>query len=95
MLKLILKSLWARRRRNVWIILELILITIVAWVVLDPAIVTGYNLSLQPGYDIDRLVSISLSEIPEKVGTGCEASPGVCVRDGSEHAACAWGTGCF
>lgn len=76
MLKLILKNLWARRQRNAWVIIELILITIVAWVVLDPAIVTGYYLSLESGYDIERLVAINLAEIP-KDGRGYdEASEG-------------------
>ncbi len=76
MLKLVFKNLWARRQRNAWVIIELILITIVAWVVLDPAIVTGYYLSLEPGYDIERLVAINLAEIP-KDGRGYdEASEG-------------------
>lgn len=65
MLKLIFKNLWARRRRNIWVVVEMVLITVVAWVVLDPAIVTGYHLSLDPGYDIDRLVAINLAEIPK------------------------------
>ena len=55
MIKLIFKNLWARRRRNAWVLIELILITIVAWVVLDPAIVSGYYFSLDSGYDVDRL----------------------------------------
>lgn len=73
MIKLIFKNLWARRRRNVWVMIELILITIVAWAVLDPTIVTGYNFTIAPGYDIDRLVTIGLSEIPEN-GRGYDKS---------------------
>lgn len=65
MIKLIFKNLWARRRRNAWVLIELILITIVAWVVLDPAIVSGYYFSLDSGYDVDRLVTLDLLEIPE------------------------------
>lgn len=43
MLKLILKNLWARRRRNVWLLAELILVSIVTWIILDPVIVTTYD----------------------------------------------------
>lgn len=73
MFKLIFKNLWARRRRNAWIVIELVLITIVAWVVLDPAMVTGYYFTLDPGYDIERLVSIHIAEIPEG-GRGYDAA---------------------
>lgn len=76
MLKLIFKNLWACRRRNIWVVIELILITIVAWVVLDPAIVTGYHLSLDPGYDIDRLVAMDLGEIPKEGRGYDEAAEG-------------------
>lgn len=65
MIKLIFKNLWARRRRNIWILIELVLITIVSWVVLDPAIVSGYYFSLDPGYDIDRIVRFDLAELPK------------------------------
>ena len=43
MLKLILKNLWARRRRNGWLLAELILVSIVTWIILDPVIVMTYD----------------------------------------------------
>ena len=49
MLKLILKNLWARRRRNVWLLAELILVSIVTWIILDPVIVTTYDRSIPLG----------------------------------------------
>ena len=52
---LALKSLWARRKNNAWLFAELILVTIVCWVVLDPVIVTLYHKNLPLGYDKDRL----------------------------------------
>ena len=55
MLKLILKNLWARRRRNVWLLAELILVSIVTWIILDPVIVTTYDRSIPLGYDTHRL----------------------------------------
>lgn len=66
MLKLIFKNLWSRRGRNIWLIFELILVTVVSWVVLDPVIVRYYVKNLDPGYDIDRLIEIPISEISEK-----------------------------
>ena len=36
MFKLIWKNLWARRRKNGWLLAELILVSIISWVVLDP-----------------------------------------------------------
>ncbi len=41
---------------SVWLFLELIVITVVAWVVIDPAVVNLYYRSIPVGYDTDRLV---------------------------------------
>ncbi len=51
MLKLILKSLWARRRRNGWLLAELILVTVLTWYITDPVFVLSYNRSLPLGYN--------------------------------------------
>lgn len=64
MSKLIFKHLHANRRRYVWLLLELVLVSIAAWMLLDPAIVSLSSLSIPHGYDRDRLVKISLSKIP-------------------------------
>ena len=44
------------RRGSIWLFLELIVITVVAWVVIDPAVVNLYYRSLPMGYDSDRLL---------------------------------------
>lgn len=44
------------RGASVWLFLELIVITVVAWVVFDPAVVNLYYRSLPMGYDTSRLV---------------------------------------
>ena len=44
------------RGASVWLFLELIVITVVAWVVIDPAVVNLYYRSLPMGYDSDRLL---------------------------------------
>ena len=55
---MIVKDIWKRKREKVWLFLELIVITIVAWVVIDPAVVNLYYRSLPIGYDTDRLIYI-------------------------------------
>ena len=74
MLKLILKNLWARRRRNGWLLAELILVSIVTWIILDPVIVTTYDRSIPLGYDTDRLCLVTLSTLqPQAPGYDEEA----------------------
>ena len=41
---------------NTWLFLELVIITIVAWAVFEPAVVTLYYRSLSSGYDNDQLL---------------------------------------
>ncbi|MCC8119524.1 MAG: FtsX-like permease family protein [Bacteroidales bacterium] len=56
MFRIICKNLWARRKRNIWLFLELIVVTIVTWVVIDPVIVNYYVLHNELNFDVDRLV---------------------------------------
>ncbi|WP_455673791.1 ABC transporter permease [Phocaeicola sp.] len=63
MLKLIIKSLWARRRRNSWLLAELVLVSIVTWVILDPVIVVMHDRNIPLGYDADRLCMVSLAAL--------------------------------
>ena len=64
MWKLIFKNLWARRRRNGWLFAELILVSIVTWVIFDPVVVLTHDRDLPLGYDSDRLALISLASLP-------------------------------
>lgn len=63
MLKLILHTLWARRRRNGWLLAELILITVVSWAIFDPVIVSLYDRSLPLGYDASRMVLVRFAAL--------------------------------
>lgn len=65
MLKLILHNLWARRRRNGWLLAELILVTVVSWAIFDPVIVNLHDRRLPLGYDADRMILVSLSALEE------------------------------
>ncbi len=60
-----LKNLWNRRRSNLWLFIELILVTVLSWIIVDPVAVSIADTSLPLGYDIDRLVSISFESLPE------------------------------
>lgn len=64
MFKLIISNLWRRRRQNMWLFLELIIVTILTWVIADPTIVGIYDISADQGYDTDRLVYIEMENIP-------------------------------
>lgn len=60
MLKLILKTLYARRRRNGWLLAELILVCILSWAIFDPVLVLTFDRHLPLGYDPDRLCVMSV-----------------------------------
>ena len=59
MLHHIFRNLWNSRKRNVWILLELIVIAIVCWMVIDPLFVIFYNKSIPDGYEADGLTGFS------------------------------------
>ncbi|MGM9847799.1 MAG: ABC transporter permease [Muribaculaceae bacterium] len=59
MIKLIFKNIRSRRRLNGWLIAELILVTILSWLMLDQVLVMTYDLHLPKGYDRDNLCIVS------------------------------------
>lgn len=61
MFKIILKNIWSRRRINGWLTAELILITVLAWIMLDPVAVMTYDLTRDKGYDADRLCAMTVN----------------------------------
>lgn len=66
MWKLILKNLWSRRRRNGWLLAELILVAILSWYIFDPVMVVTYERHLPLGYDTDRLCMVSVGMLPQE-----------------------------
>lgn len=81
MFKLIWKNLWARRRKNGWLLAELILVSIISWVVLDPVIVVTHDRNIPLGYDAERLCLISLRIAAPGTGIRCR-SAGLCYVGG-------------
>lgn len=66
MWKLILKNLWSRRRRNGWLLAELILVAILSWYIFDPVMVVTYERHLPLGYDAVRLCMVSVTMFPQE-----------------------------
>lgn len=60
----IFKNLWNRRRQNAWLFIELIIVTILTWIMADPVAVSIADTSLPLGYDVDRLVYVSVKSLP-------------------------------
>lgn len=66
MWKIIFQNLWSRRKRNGWIFIELVLVTMILWVLLDVSAVYFYNKSIPAGYDSDRLCQVDIRTYSEK-----------------------------
>lgn len=64
MIRLIMKNLWSRRRRNGWLLAELILVCIVTWIVTDPIIVLTHDRNLPEGFRPDHLFVLNLRNYP-------------------------------
>ncbi len=83
MWKLIVKNLWARRRRNGWLLAELVLVSIISWVIGDPVIVVTHDRNIPLGYDADRLCLVSLAALqPNAPGYNVEAQDSASLVDG-------------
>ena len=63
MFRLMLKTLWARRKRNGWLLAELILVALLSWAIFDPVIVVTHDRMLPLGYDADRLCLVSMDAL--------------------------------
>lgn len=66
MLKLAFKNLWARRRTNIWLFVELVVVAIVGWLLVNPIVVHTCDSHRPLGYDPDRLVVVTLSKYSSK-----------------------------
>ena len=75
MFRLIFKTLWTRRRRNGWLLAELILVAVLSWIIFDPVIVVTYDRHLPLGYDANRLCMISVGMLqPQAPGYDSQAT---------------------
>ncbi|EJW94235.1 efflux ABC transporter, permease protein, partial [gut metagenome] len=62
MIRLMMKMLWARKLRYGWLLGELLLVSLISWVLLDP-LVTLWSVSSQPnGFETQGLYRVVLAE---------------------------------
>ena len=64
MIRLVFKNLWAKRKRNGWLLAELVVVSIILWHFVDPLAVQTYVDYLPDGYEKDNLYRISFSYYP-------------------------------
>lgn len=61
MLQQIIQLLWNNRRHNLWIMVELVVIAVVSWVIIDPLFVLNYNRTIANGYEPDGLYRLEVT----------------------------------
>lgn len=69
MLKIIFKNLWIRRSKNAWLTAELIIVTILSWIIIDRAVVSLHDSHSDLGYDVDRIINIDMECLPNTAPT--------------------------
>lgn len=62
MIKHILKLIWNQRRANVWLFLEILLVTAILWVMLDALLVDTYTYHQPTGFDIENVYEVRLAK---------------------------------
>lgn len=66
MLKIIWKQIINRKKNNVWVVLELLLIFCLVWYMVDYFFVLGYNKSIPMHHDLKNTYMLNLSTLPPK-----------------------------
>ena len=59
---MIFQNLMAQRKRNLWLLLEMTVITIITWVVLDPVMVLFTVQHMPQGYEPERMVHVEFAK---------------------------------
>ena len=66
MLKLIFTQLWNRKRSNIWLSFELLLVFCLIWYMVDSFFVLNYNLNIPNGRNMDHTWQIAVKEYSSK-----------------------------
>lgn len=66
MIRHILSLIWNQRKSNAWLWIELILVSVFLWGIVDYLYVTGKNYFSPLGYDISHTYRIALKELSDK-----------------------------
>lgn len=64
MINLIIKQIWNKRRSNLWIAIELILVTFFMWKAIDPVFVLLSNRAIDNGFNMNHTFCLSIGEHP-------------------------------
>lgn len=59
MIRHILKQIWTQRRRNGWILSELLIVFVLAWYIVDYSFVMAHNRMIPNGYDISNTFQVT------------------------------------
>ncbi len=62
MIRHLFSIIWNQRKTNAWIWVELLLVSVFLWYIVDYLLVTGYTLTSPKGYDTEHTYYIALSE---------------------------------
>lgn len=63
MLKISIKNLLRQGTRNLWIFLELVIVTLAMWIIMEPLIVGHADRNLSLGFDADRLAVLTVHSL--------------------------------
>ena len=61
MFRIIFNNLRNRRKQNGWLFAELIIVSILTWVIIDPTVIILHDITSDPGYDADRIINIRIN----------------------------------
>lgn len=64
-MRMILKSIISNWKNSFGLFIELIIVTVIGWILLEPVAVHTSRISISPGYDYDRLVTTVFSKLDE------------------------------
>lgn len=69
MIKKILKQIWASKRANGWIFIELLIIFMATWFVTDPLFTLFYQTKVFPfGFEPENVICMNIAVLPEESG---------------------------
>ena len=71
---MIFRNILAQRRRNLWLLLEMMIVTVITWIVLDPVMALLTVENMPQGYEPDRLVYMEIARLKETSPRYSEAS---------------------
>ncbi len=63
---MILKSIFGKKSRMIPLLIEIVIVTVIGWIIIEPVAVNTTIAFTPAGYDYDRLVAATISSIDPK-----------------------------